>query len=144
MNLSALPYKDSFTALCEAARRRVLILDGAMGTMVMNLGLTENDFRGDRFADHPLPLSGCNDILSITQPDKIMSVHRAYLDAGADIVETNSFNANRYSLADYGIDNISGEIAFEAAAIARRSADDFMSANPDRTVWVAGSIGPSG
>ena len=90
MNLSALPYKDSFTALCEAARRRVLILDGAMGTMVMNLGLTENDFRGDRFADHPLPLSGCNDILSITQPDKIMSVHRAYLDAGADIVETNS------------------------------------------------------
>lgn len=144
MNLSEIPYKPSFSSLCKAAENRILILDGAMGTMVMRLGLGEADFRGDRFVGHPLPLAGCNDILSVTQPEKIRAIHRAYLEAGADIIETNSFNSNRFSLADYGIENIAGEIAFAAAHIARQTADSFMADHPDRTVWVAGSIGPSG
>lgn len=144
MNLSEIPYKPSFSSLCKAAETRILILDGAMGTMVMRLGLGEADFRGDRFVGHQLPLAGCNDILSITRPEKIRAIHRAYLEAGADIIETNSFNSNRFSLADYGLENISGEIAFAAAHIARQTADSFMADHPDRTVWVAGSIGPSG
>ncbi len=115
-----------------------------MGTMIMRMGLTETDFRGDRFADHPLPLAGCNDILSITQPGKIKQIHTAYLEAGADIIETNSFNSNRFSLADYGVENISGEIALAAANVAREAADEFMRHHPGRNVWVAGSIGPSG
>lgn len=136
--------KESYISLCCAAQSRILTLDGAMGTMVMRLALGEQDFRGERFAAHPLPLAGCNDVLSITQPDKIKSIHTAYLEAGADIIETNSFNANRFSLTDYGLENNAGEIAFAAAAIAREAADDFMAANHDRHVWVAGSIGPSG
>ena len=144
MNITEIPYRSSFTALCDAVATRVLILDGAMGTMVMRLRLTEADFRGKKFAAHPQTLSGCNDILSITQPDKIREIHTAYLEAGADIIETNSFNSNRYSLADYGVEDFSGEIAYAAAAVARDAADKFMKVNPGRMVWVAGSIGPSG
>ncbi|MDE5935110.1 MAG: homocysteine S-methyltransferase family protein, partial [Muribaculaceae bacterium] len=144
MNLSHTKYRHSFDSLCMTAAKRILILDGAMGTMIMRLGLGETDFRGDRFTDHHMPLAGCNDILSVTQPEKIKAIHTAYLEAGADIIETNSFNSNRFSLSDYGIENLAGEIAFAAAKIARESADHFMQNNPHRQVWVAGSIGPSG
>lgn len=144
MNLSHIKYRHSFDSLCRTAAQRILILDGAMGTMIMRLGLGEADFRGDRFTDHHMPLAGCNDILSVTQPEKIKAIHTAYLEAGADIIETNSFNSNRFSLSDYGIENLAGEIAFAAAKIARESADRFMQNNPHRQVWVAGCIGPSG
>lgn len=143
-DISTLPYRPSFTTLQLEAARRILVLDGAMGTMIMQQAPSEADFRGDRFAAHPRQLAGCNDILSITRPDIIRDIHLEYLRAGADIIETNSFNANRYSLADYGLQKLSGEIARAAATTARAAADDFMAGNPGRKVWVAGSIGPSG
>ena len=143
-SLSDIAYLPSYASLCDEAAKRILILDGAMGTMIMRMGLNETAFRGHRFASHTLPLIGCNDILSITQPERIKHIHTAYLEAGADIIETNSFNSNRYSLADYGLENISGEIAFAAANVAREAADTFMRNHPGRNVWVAGSIGPTG
>ena len=97
------PHPDSVQRLTETTRRRILILDGAMGTMIQQLGLDEADYRGRDLADHPRDLKGCNDLLSVTRPDAITAIHRAYLDAGADILSTNTFNANRISLADYGL-----------------------------------------
>lgn len=121
---------------------RVLVLDGAMGTMIQRLNLTEEDYRGQRFHDVPGRLKGNNDLLSLTCPDAIAGIHRAYIDAGADIISTNSFNANAISMADYGLQSHVREINRAAAAIARAEADRHL-AQTGRKVWVAGSAGPT-
>ena len=123
------------------AVRRVLILDGAMGTLIQALSLTETDFRGERFAAHPAPLKGCNDLLCLTKPEAISAIHEAYLEAGADITKTCSFNATAVSLADYGVEALAYEISAEAASLARQAADRFST--PEKTRFVAGSIGPT-
>lgn len=134
----------STTSLASAARERVLVLDGAMGTMIQTFGLDEARFRGHRFANHPRPLKGCNDVLCLTAPEVIAEIHRAYLDAGADIIETNSFNSTPLSLAEYGLEEHSEEIAEAAARLARITADEWESAHPGMKRYVAGSMGPTG
>lgn len=121
---------------------RVLVLDGAMGTMIQKCSLSEADFRGERFAAHKTNLAGCNDLLSITRPDVIADIHAAYLKAGADIISTCSFNANSISLADYGLSAMVGEINLAAARLARSVADRYS--EPGHPRLVAGSMGPSG
>lgn len=128
----------------EAARRRILILDGAMGTMIQARRLKEADFRGERFAAHPVNVAGCNDLLCLTRPDVIQDIHRRYLDAGADIIETNTFNAQRVSMADFRLENVCREINLEACRLARQAADEFTSRDPSKPRFVAGSIGPTG
>lgn len=130
--------------LRQALRQRILVLDGAMGTMIQARGLTEADFRGGQLRDHTRDIAGCNDVLNLTRPDVIAGIHRMYLDAGADIIETNTFNSNRYSLDDYGLADKVYTLSREGAAIARRTADEFMADNPGTMKWVAGSIGPTG
>ena len=120
-------------------RERILILDGATGTYLQQLGLTENDFRGTIFNDHPLPLKGCNDVLCITKPEAIRLMHQDYINAGADIIETNSFNCNRFSLADYGLEDKVYEIAKAAAEVASSS----RHTAGNRDIIVAGSMGPT-
>ncbi len=130
-------------ALEDSLRRRILILDGAMGTMVQRLNLEEQDYRGQLLADHPVPLKGNTDILSLTLPEGIESIHRQYFEAGADVVETNTFNAQRISQADYGTEHLCYEMNREAARRARRVADTVTSRSPERPRWVAGSVGPT-
>jgi 5-methyltetrahydrofolate--homocysteine methyltransferase len=132
----------SVAALHEAARSRVLILDGAMGTMIQRYTLTEDDFRGERFASHPSPVKGNNDLLCLTRPDIIGAIHREYLDSEADILETNTFNAQRISLADYHMEDLAYEINYEAARIACEAADAYFQADGRRR-FVAGAIGPT-
>ncbi|GHT65404.1 methionine synthase [Spirochaetia bacterium] len=127
--------------LDEIAAERILILDGAMGTMVQSYKLKEGDFRGERFASHPTPLLGCNDLLCITKPEVISGIHEAYLAAGADIIETCSLNSTAVSLADYGLGDMAYEISVAAAQVARKAADKFSA--PDKRRFVAGSIGPT-
>lgn len=122
---------------------RVLLLDGSMGVMIQRLGLDEAGFRGSRFASHPLNLAGDNDLLVLTRPDLVAGIHRAYLDAGADIIETNSFNANAISQAEFGLESIVEEINTEAAKLARKVADEFEACHPGQKKFVAGSIGPT-
>ena len=130
-------------ALESLIHERILILDGAMGTMLQTYGLTEKDFHAERFADHPIPLKGFNDLLVITRPDIIEEVHRAYLEAGADIIETNTFNATRIGTADYGMEHLVKELNIEAVRVAKRAADDYTARNPSKPRYVAGSIGPT-
>jgi 5-methyltetrahydrofolate--homocysteine methyltransferase len=130
-------------ALKTAASERILVLDGAWGAQIQELQLGEDEFRGDRFVGHPLPLRGNNDILSITRPGVITDLIDAYLDAGADIVSTNTFTSNSIAQADYGTETFARELNLAAASLARDSADRFTVANPDRPRWVAGSIGPT-
>mgnify|MGYP000878433355 CR=1 FL=1 len=129
------------STIVEHLKRRVLVLDGAMGTMIQRAGLAEADFRGERFADHPVDLKGANDVLVLTRPDVVASIHEAYLRAGADIVETNTFNATRIGLAEYRLDGAIADINREAARLARAVADRY--ATPERPRWVAGAIGPT-
>ncbi len=129
--------------LHELLRERILVIDGAMGTMIQQYKLSEVDFRGTRFADWSSDLKGNNDLLVITQPDIIASIHEQYLEAGADILETNSFNANAISLADYGMVELAYEINHAAAALARRVADSFEARDPERPRFVAGVLGPT-
>ena len=123
---------------------RIMILDGAMGTMIQRYGLSEKDFRGEIFADHPTRLEGNNDILALTRPDVIAEIHRAYLEAGADIIESCTFNAQAISQADYHTTQYIREINLAAARIARTEADHMSLATPDKPRFVAGSIGPTG
>ncbi len=123
--------------------QRILILDGAMGTMIQSLRLREQDFRGKAFVDHPRDLFGCNDLLSLTCPEAIQAIHTQYLEAGADIVETNSFNSTSISLADYGLEREVRRINLAAAACARRAVDRMNESDPQRPRFVAGSIGPT-
>ena len=133
---------DATTDLTAALTERVLVLDGAMGTMIQREGLSEEDFRGARFADWPSDLRGNNDLLSLTNPGVIEGIHRAYLEAGADLVETNTFNAQRISLADYDMADLAYEINLEAARLAR-SACDAVAAETGRPRWVMGALGPT-
>ncbi|MGL6077698.1 methionine synthase [Methyloversatilis discipulorum] len=123
--------------------RRILILDGAMGTMVQKHRLVEADYRGTRFADHPKDLKGNNDLLLLTRPDVIRGIHAAYLEAGADIIETNTFNATVISQAEYGLEAIVHELNVEGARIARAACDEYTAKNPDKPRFVAGVLGPT-
>jgi 5-methyltetrahydrofolate--homocysteine methyltransferase len=127
----------------DLLRRRILVLDGAMGTMIQRHDLGEADYRGSRFADHPSDLKGNNDLLTLTQPELIRDIHAAYLAAGADIVETNTFNANVVSQADYGLESIVYELNHAAARLAREAADAATRATPERPRLVAGALGPT-
>ncbi|MCR5887423.1 methionine synthase [Hymenobacter sp. J193] len=129
--------------LHDILAKRVLILDGAMGTMIQRHTLTEDDFRGTRFADHPKPLRGNNDLLSLTRPDIIKGIHADYFAAGADMVETNTFSGTTIAQADYGLEHIVYELNYESARIAREVADEFTARNPDKPRFVAGAIGPT-
>src|SRR5690349_15885223 len=122
--------------------QRILVIDGAMGTMIQRHNLSEADYRGSRFADWKHDLKGNNDLLCLSQPDIIKNIHLEYLRAGADIIETNTFNAQRISLADYNMQELAYEINFEAAKIAKKVATEFRSANPGKPRFVAGAIGP--
>jgi 5-methyltetrahydrofolate--homocysteine methyltransferase len=130
-------------ALERAAQERILILDGAMGTMIQTHQLSEADYRGSRFANWPSDLKGNNDLLVLTQPAIIEGIHRAYFEAGADIAETNTFNSNRISMADYGMEALAAEMNRAAAQLARKVADAFTAQNPQKPRFVAGSIGPT-
>jgi 5-methyltetrahydrofolate--homocysteine methyltransferase len=135
--------EQRIAALKDAAAQRVLIIDGAMGTMIQRLKLDEAGYRGGRFAAHPKSVKGNNDLLVLTQPEAIAEIHRRYLAAGADIISTNSFNAQRISLADYGMEGLAYEINVAAARLARAAADRAMKEVPDRLRWVAGALGPT-
>ena len=123
--------------------KRILFLDGAMGTMIQGYKLDEKDYRGVRFADWQLDLKGNNDLLSLTQPDIIRSIHLAYLEVGSDIVETNTFNATRIAMADYQMQDLAYEINLESARIAKSAADTMTGKTPDRPRFVAGVLGPT-
>src|SRR5438477_2175994 len=127
----------------ELLAERILLLDGSMGALILSRKPTEEDYGGERFRQHPVSLRNCTDALVLTQPRWIEDIHRAYLEAGADIIETCTFNGNRQSLAEFGLDNFVFEINQQAAALARRAADDFTRRNPARPRFVAGSIGPT-
>jgi len=129
--------------LQELVRERILILDGAMGTMIQQYNLTENDFRGERFGRIAGQMKGNNDVLCLTRPDVIEDIHRKYLSAGADIIETNSFNANRISMADYHVADCVREINLAAAKLARAVADEYTLLTPRKPRLVAGSVGPT-
>ncbi|MGD9407051.1 MAG: homocysteine S-methyltransferase family protein, partial [Gammaproteobacteria bacterium] len=134
--------KSTRTLLTELMSERILVLDGAMGTMIQGLNLQEADFRGDRFAESEQDLAGNNDLLCLTRPELIEDIHRQYLQAGADIIETNTFNATAISQADYGLESIVRELNCAAAAIARRAADAALAAD-GRPRFVAGVLGPT-
>src|SRR5436190_17307183 len=124
-------------------RERIVILDGAMGTMAQEHRLDEAAYRGERFKDWPKELKGLHDLLALTQPQVVESIHRQYLLAGADIIETNTFNAQALSLADYGMEGLAYDINLAAAQCARRAADSVMREDPKRGCFVAGAMGPT-
>ncbi len=134
---------DRKKLLYKSLEERVLVLDGAMGTMIQTYKLKEEDFRGEMFRDFPSDLQGNNDLLSLTKPDVIKGIHHAFLDAGADIIETNTFNANRISQADYHLEEKVYDINLASAQIARAAADEFTAKNPSKPRFVAGSLGPT-
>ena len=133
----------SLIEINNALKNRILILDGAMGTMIQQYNLTEEDFRGERFKDWNQPLKGNNDLLSITCPDIIKSIHREYLEAGADIIETNTFSGTTIAMADYGMEELVYKLNYESAKIAREVCDEFKGVTPDKPRFVAGAIGPT-
>jgi 5-methyltetrahydrofolate--homocysteine methyltransferase len=134
---------DRIAALKSAATQRILIIDGAMGTMIQRLKLDEEAFRGVRFASHPKPVKGNNDLLVLTRPEAIADIHRGYLAAGADIISTNTFNTQRISLADYAMEDLAYEMNLAAAKLARAAVDAQNKTTPDRPRWVAGALGPT-
>ena len=127
----------------DVLKDRILVLDGAMGTMIQRHKLSEEDFRGNQFKDHAMSLKGNNDLLSLTQPEAIKAVHRAYFEVGADIVETNTFSSTSIGMADYAMEEWVYELNVQSAKLAREVADDFTKANPHKPRFVAGSIGPT-
>src|SRR5215203_2090757 len=130
--------------LAALLRERIVIIDGAMGTTIQQYRLTEEQFRGERFAQwEGKDLKGNNELLNLTQPQIIQEIHRRYLEAGADIVETNTFNGQFISLADYGMESLAYELSRSGAECARRAADSVMEAQPGRHCWVAGAFGPT-
>jgi 5-methyltetrahydrofolate--homocysteine methyltransferase len=130
-------------ALKAAAAERILVLDGAWGAQIQEYRLTEEQFRGERFAEHSVPLKGNNDVLCLTRPEVITELTAAYLDAGADIISTNTFTSTAIAQADYGTEAFARDLNLAAAQIARATADRFTVADPSRPRWVAGSIGPT-
>ena len=131
------------SSILQEINKRILILDGAMGTMLQRYNFSEEDFRGERFANFPHSLKGNNDLLSLTQPQAIASIHAQYFEAGADIVETNTFSGTTIGMADYHLEDLVYELNFESAKIAREVADEFTTKNPEKPRFVAGSIGPT-
>jgi 5-methyltetrahydrofolate--homocysteine methyltransferase len=134
---------DAEATLRETFARRIVLLDGPKGTMVQSAGLSEAEFRGERFRDHPRDLRGNNDLVALTRPDLLEDIHRLYLEAGSDLIETNTFSSTSVSQADYGLESVVYELNREAARIARRAADDYTARTPDKPRFVAGSIGPT-
>jgi 5-methyltetrahydrofolate--homocysteine methyltransferase len=132
----------AFAGLRQLFDSRIAVLDGAMGTMIQGLGLGEADFRGDRFRDHPRELKGNNDLLSLTRPEAIQGIHAAYFAAGADVVETNTFNSTAVSQADYGLESAVPDINAAAVAAAKRAAAAAVAADPTRPRFVVGAVGP--
>lgn len=127
----------------EILKERILVLDGAMGTMIQKHTLEEEDFRGERFKDHKSPLKGNNDLLSITRPDIIKDIHRQYFQAGADIAETNTFSSTTIAMEDYNLQDTVYDLNFQSAKIAREVADEFLATEPNKPRFVAGSMGPT-
>jgi 5-methyltetrahydrofolate--homocysteine methyltransferase len=135
--------EERIAALNKAAASRILVLDGAMGTMIQSYKLEEADYRGERFKDWKQDLKGNNDLLALSQPQIIREIHNAFFDAGADIIETNTFNSTTISQADYGLEAFAYELNLEAARIAREAADEWSEKTPDKPRFVAGAIGPT-
>jgi 5-methyltetrahydrofolate--homocysteine methyltransferase len=127
----------------DILKERILVLDGAMGTMIQRHKLEEEDFRAERFKNHPSPLKGNNDLLSITQPEIIKDIHKQYLEAGSDIVETNTFSSTTVAQADYHLESLAYELNFQSAKIAREVADEFTTREPNKPRFVAGALGPT-
>lgn len=127
----------------EILKKRILVLDGAMGTMIQQYNFSEEDYRGERFQDYPTSLKGNNDLLSLTQPEIIADIHRKYFEIGADIVETNTFSSTTIAMADYNMEFLVDELNYESAKIAKEVAKEFTAKNPDQPRFVAGSIGPT-
>jgi 5-methyltetrahydrofolate--homocysteine methyltransferase len=127
----------------ELLAERILVFDGAMGVMLQGYELSESDYRGQEFADHGSDLKGCNDLLSVTKPDVVREVHSGFLDAGADVIETNTFTATSISMADYGLEDQVYDINLAAARLAREVADTYTEKTPDKPRFVAGAIGPT-
>jgi 5-methyltetrahydrofolate--homocysteine methyltransferase len=134
---------DTFKILTEILNKRVMILDGAMGTMIQRFTLSENDFRGERFKDHPSDLKGNNDLLSITKPEIIKNIHLEYLAAGSDIIETNTFNANALNQAEYNLPEVVYDLNLQAAKLAKEACIEFTKKTPDKPRFVAGALGPT-
>jgi|TARA_B110001452_G_scaffold49099_2_gene37495 5-methyltetrahydrofolate--homocysteine methyltransferase len=124
-------------------QKRILTLDGAMGTMLQDYDFSEEDYRGERFKDYPTSLKGNNDLLSLTQPAAIAEIHQKYFEAGADIIETNTFSGTSIAMADYDMEDLVYELNYESAKIAKRVADEFTKSEPHKPRFVAGSIGPT-
>ncbi len=129
--------------IVDILKERILILDGAMGTMLQRYKFKEYDFRGERFKEWPVPLQGNNDLLSLTQPEAIATVHGKYFEAGADIVETNTFSGTTIAMADYHMEELVYELNYESARIAKKVADEFTAREPHKPRFIAGSIGPT-
>lgn len=138
-----LPSSPAFDTLLSLLSERILILDGAMGTMIQRYKLEEEDYRGKRFSDWPSPLKGNNDLLSLTRPDIIQTIHRQYLEAGADIIETNTFSCTTIAMEDYGMQELVDELNIEGARIAKEVCEEIEKKDPSRPRFVAGSIGPT-
>jgi 5-methyltetrahydrofolate--homocysteine methyltransferase len=142
-SLSGSSLRVTPAALAQLLDERILVLDGAMGTMIQACQLQEADYRGEEFANWPSDLKGNNDLLVLTQPQIILDIHRQYLAAGADILETNSFNATTIAMADYDMSHLSARINRASAALARQACDEFTALNPDKPRYVAGVLGPT-
>ena len=134
---------DFVKQIQDLISERILLFDGATGTMIQALNLDEKDFRGKRFANHNRPLKGCNDLLSVTQPGAIEKIHRQYLKAGSDIIETNTFNSNAISLADYGLEKEAYNINVAATKVAQMAVEEANRQTPDKPRFIAGAIGPT-
>ncbi len=135
--------QEDLMTIQDILNSRILIIDGAMGTMIQRHTLEEADFRGEKFKDHAYPLKGNNDVLCLTRPDIIKDIHKQYLEAGADIIETNTFSATAIAQADYHLQDYIYDLNFQAAKIAREVADEFTRNNPDKPRFVAGAMGPT-
>lgn len=127
----------------DIVKKKILVLDGAMGSLIQTYKLEEEDFRGERFKDHSHPLKGNNDLLALVRPDILKEIHCLYLDAGADILETNTFSGTTIAQADYALEDAVYDINFHSAKVAKEAADEFTAKNPDKPRYVAGSIGPT-
>ncbi|EQC48379.1 methionine synthase [Bacteriovorax sp. BSW11_IV] len=141
--MKTIPLTSSGLELVETLNQRLVFLDGAMGTMIQRYKLTEEDYRGDRFKDHHLDLKGNNDLLSITKPEVIYAIHTQYLEAGSDIIETNTFSGTQIAQADYDLQSVAYEINKKSAELAKKACLDFMAKHPDRKCYVAGALGPT-
>ena len=135
--------QSRIAALKEALAKRILVIDGAMGSMIQTYNLQETDYRGERFANYATDLKGNNDLLCLTKPEVIKEIHRAYLDAGSDILETNTFNGTRVAQGDYSLESVAAEINLAGAKLAREVADQYTAEKPDQPRFVAGVLGPT-